>query len=74
MEAEDIRALAQQALIVKLQGNWRKGDIPTGDHTVNAVDYKIGVRAARTPASLSTMIEKLSDAERAALIAKLMGN
>ena len=71
MEADDIRALAQQALIVKLQGKWRKDGIPNGDHTVNAVEYKIGVRAKREPQTLEQMLAKCTPEQIAAALAKL---
>jgi hypothetical protein len=71
MTEDDLRALAQQAMIVKLQGNWRKNGIPAGDHEVNAVDYKVGVRAPRQPKDLAAMIQALSPEEKAALLAKL---
>lgn len=71
MSEEDTRALAQQALVVKLQGNWRKNGIPAGDHEVKAVDYKVGVRAPRQPKDLAAMIQALSPEEKAALLAKL---
>lgn len=71
MTEEDLRALAQQALIVKLQGSWRKNEsIPT-EATINVVDYKVGVRATRSPADAMTLINKLSAEEKAALLAKL---
>lgn len=73
MTDEDIRALAQQALIVKAQSAWRKESIPEGDHTVNATDYKVGVRTPRTPQTIESMISKLSPEEKAALLAKLAG-
>jgi hypothetical protein len=70
MEPSDIQALAQQALIVKLQGNWRKNGIPAGNHEVKAVDFKVGVRAKREPQTLESLLQKLSAEERAALLAK----
>lgn len=70
MTPEDIQALAQQALIVKLQGKWRTGGIPAGDATVDATDYKIGVRAPRTKQTLEQMLAALSPADKAALLAK----
>lgn len=73
MTDDDVQALAQQALIVKLQSNWRKNGIPAGDAEVNAVDFKVGVRAPRKPADLATMIAALSPEEKAALLAKLAG-
>lgn len=71
MTQEDIVALAQQALIVKAQSNWRKNTIPSGDHEVNAVDYKVGVRAPRQKPDLASLIAKLSPDEMKALLAKL---
>lgn len=70
---EEVQALAQQALVVKLQGKWRKDGIPAGDFSVNASDYKIGVRAPRVKQTLEQMLAALSPAERAALVAKFAG-
>lgn len=70
MSDEDVRALAQQALIVKVQGNWRKNGIPEGDHEINAVDYRPGVRAPRKPADVLTLLKNLSAEDRAAILAK----
>lgn len=70
MTSEDVQALAQQALIVKLQNGWRKNGIPNGDHTVKAAEFKIGVRAKREPASLESLLQKLSAEERAELLKK----
>ena len=68
MSEDDLRALAQQALIVKLQGSWRKGEIPTSA-TVLVSDHKVGTRAPKK--SLTEQLSSLSAAERAELIAKL---
>lgn len=70
MTEDDIRALAQQALIVKLQSGWRKNGIPAGAVTIKAVDHKVGVRAPRSAPDLATMIRSLSDEDRAALLAR----
>ena len=70
MTEEDTRALAQQALIVKLQSGWRKNGIPAGDVTVNAVEYKVGVRAPRQPKDLAAMFAALSPEDKAAFLAK----
>jgi hypothetical protein len=71
MTTEDVQALAQQALIVKLQGKWRKDGIPNGEHTVKAADYKVGVRAPRQPTDVLALIGKMTPEEKAALLAKL---
>lgn len=73
MSAADVQALAQQALIVKLQGKWRKEGIPNGECTVKAADYKVGVRAPKTKQTLEQMLAALSPEERAALVAKFAG-
>lgn len=72
MSDADLKALAQQALIVKLQTSWRKNGIPAGDFTVKAADHKVGVRTKREPASIEGMLQKLSPEERAALFAKYL--
>ena len=71
MTPEDVQALAQAALVVKLQAGWRKGTIPEGDITVNAAEFKVGTRAPKAPADIKTIVAKLSPEQRAALIAQL---
>ena len=71
LTSDEVQQLAQQALIVKLQAKWRKDGIPSGDHTVNAVDYRPGVRAAKQPASVEKLIAAMSPEQRAMLLAKL---
>lgn len=73
MTEDDVRALAQQALIVKLQSSWRKSGIPEGDHTVAAVEHKVGSRAPRKPADVFALAQALSPEQKAELLAKLMG-
>lgn len=70
MSEDDTRALAQQALIVKLQAAWRKDGIPAGDHEVNAIDYRPGTRAPRKAPDLKSLLAALSPEERAALLAQ----
>ena len=70
MSPDDIRALAQAALVVKLQGHWRKNGIPVGDATVKAADHKVGVRAPKKPADIAALFQKLTPEERADFLAK----
>lgn len=70
MEREDLIALAQQTLVIKLQSSWRKNGIPETAR-VDAHEHKVGVRAPRKPADLAALIGKLSPEEREALLAKL---
>lgn len=70
MSPDDIRALAQAALVVKLQGHWRKNGIPVGDATVKAADHKVGTRAPKKPADIAALFQKLTPEERAEFLAK----
>lgn len=76
MSPDDIRALAQASLVVKLQGAWRTaakagtGVIPSGDFTVKAADHKVGTRAPKKPADIAALFQKLSAEERAEFLAK----
>jgi hypothetical protein len=70
MTEDDLRALAQQSLIVKLQGQWRRGVIPT-ELTVKAIEHKVGVRGPRTKADLMTQVKSLSAEDKARLLALL---
>lgn len=69
MSPEDIRALAQAALVVKLQGGWRKNGIPAGDATVLASEHKVGTRAPKKPADIVALFQKLTPEERAQFLA-----
>lgn len=70
MSPDDIRALAQAALVVKLQGGWRKNGIPAGDATVLASEHKVGTRAPKKPADIAALFQKLTPEERAEFLAK----
>jgi len=70
MTDREIQELAQQALIVKLQASWRKDGIPSGDHTVNAADFKVGTRAKRQPASVESLLAKMDPDARKAWLAE----
>ena len=67
---EDIRALAQQALVVKLQGNCRRNGIPA-DTTVKVSDHKVGTRAPKAVPDILAVIQKMSPEDRAKAIAAL---
>ena len=71
MTEEDTRALAQQALIVKLQSGWRNGTIPAGDHEVKAVDFRIGVRAPRGPVDPVALFKKMTPEQQAEFLARI---
>lgn len=73
MTEDDTRALAQQALIVKLQSGWRKNGIPNGDFAVKAAEFKVGVRAPRQTKDIAALVAMMSPEEKAALLAKLQG-
>lgn len=70
MTEDDLRALAQQALIVKLQSGWRKNGIPE-EATVNVTEHKVGTRAPRGPVNIESAVKNLNADEKAALVAKL---
>lgn len=74
MSPDEIRALAQQALVVKLQANLRrqfeKNGIPANIE-VNASDYKVGVRTPKQKADAVELAKQLSPEKRAELIKQL---
>lgn len=70
---EDIRAMAQQALVVKLQGAWRRKGIPEGETNVRAADHKVGVRGPKeTPMEAIARLAK-DPAMKAKLLEMLAG-
>jgi hypothetical protein len=80
MTEEDIRALAEQALTVKWQGQ-RRADaekngtpIPTVAE-VKVIEHKVGSRAPRKPADVLALVRSgaLTDAQKAELRALLAG-
>lgn len=75
---DDMRAMAQSALVIKLQSQFRRDAVKHGTPIpatleVNVADHKPGVRAVRVTKSLDEQIAELSDEQRAALLARLVG-
>ena len=70
VERDTLEQIALSAIIIKWQAQVRKSGIPETD-TIDANDYKPGTRIAPT-AKVETLISKMSPAEKAALIEKLM--
>lgn len=68
---EEIQAMAQQALIVKLQSGWRKNGIPESV-TVKAADHKVGVRAKKSALeTVTAALSSLTPEQKAELLAAL---
>ncbi len=67
---EDLRVLAQQALIVKLQSGWRKNGIPASI-TVQVIDHRAGVRAPKAKQDIFAIAKAMSAEDRAKLLAEL---
>ena len=74
MERNDLIALAQQTLIIKLQASWRraKEGIPSSV-TVNAADHKVGVRKTKKPIDIMELAKRATPEELAALRELLSG-
>lgn len=70
MTEDDIRDLAQQSLVIKLQGGWRKDKAVPDEASIKAVDHKIGTRAPKRPFDLAAALASLSPEDRAAVLAK----
>ncbi len=68
---EDILAMAQAALIVKLQGGWRSNGTPEKIE-VKAADHKVGVRVPKGPPTPEQVMASLDSAGKAALLARLL--
>lgn len=75
--ADEIRAMAQSGLVIKLQSQMRRDAVKNGAAipatlNVNVSDHKPGTRAVRVVKSLDQQIGELNDEQRAALLARLM--
>ena len=71
MSQDDIVAMAQQSLVIKLQGQWRRKGIPVGDVAINVVDYRPGTRAERGPVNVSKAVEAMTVEQKQALLAQI---
>lgn len=76
MSPEDIRALAQQSLVIKWQGKHRitkKNPEPLipAEASVNATDYKVGSRVAKvvTIEDVKALFAKMTPEQKAAFLA-----
>lgn len=64
MTARELQELAQRSIVIREQNNNRlKGVVPPAEYKIEAVDFRVGVRAARQDADPVKLIEKLSDSE-----------
>lgn len=71
MTDEDIRALAEQALVVKLQGKWRNAKAIPSEAEVKVVEHKIGTRSPRQPVNVLDAVKSMSAEDKAKLLALL---
>jgi len=73
MELEDLQALAQQSIVIKIQGQWRKNGIPA-DVTVLAADHKVGTRAVRQVADVNTLVARMTPEQRQELVNNILAS
>ena len=71
MTDEEIRALAEQALTVKVQGKWRADGIIPGEITILVTEHKIGVRAPKKPINVLDAVKTMTPEQKAELLAML---
>jgi hypothetical protein len=73
MTEDDLRALAQQTLIIKFQAAFRrnKEGIPK-EYTARAVDHKVGMRVAKQEVNLDKLLGKLTAEQKLALAERLL--
>jgi hypothetical protein len=76
VSAEEIRAMAQSALVIKMQSQFRRDAVKNGEAipteiTENVADHKPGTRAVRTQKSIMEQIATMTAEQRAALLAQL---
>ena len=69
---ETIKGLAMQALVVKLQGGWRRAGVIPDELNVAVKDHAPGTRGAGV--SVESKVLALSDAEKKALVDKLLAS
>ena len=63
-------ALALQALVVKVQGHWRKHGIPA-EVTINMDDFAPGTRHAAAPVDLKAAYAAMTPEQRKAFLAEV---
>jgi len=68
---DEMRAMAQAALIVKWQGQSRTNGIPV-DATIKATDYRVGTRAPKKVLTLQEQLDALTPEQRKELLEKML--
>ena len=68
---DEMRAMAQAALIVKWQGQARTNGIPV-DATIKATDYRVGTRAPKKVLTLQEQLDALTPEQRKELLEKML--
>jgi hypothetical protein len=65
MSDDEMQALAQRSIIIRKQNADRtNGVIPLERYTIKATDYKIGMRAVKTPLTLAEVLAALPADQR----------
>ena len=70
MTEDDMRAMAQQSLIIKVRITWKKNGVPAVDN-IKAVDHRVGTRAVAGPVDIMAEVSKMTPEERLAMIERV---
>lgn len=72
MTVRELQELAQRSIVIREQNNNRlKGVVPPKEYSIKAVDFRVGVRAAKQDVDPVKMIEKLSESELSELAERI---
>ena len=70
MTEDDLRELARQTIVIKVQAAWRRAEAIPQTATIKAHDYRVGTRNSAPQPTVEEMLARLSPEERAALLSK----
>lgn len=73
MERSELIALAQQTIIIKVQAAWRRAEAIPSEVTINATDYKVGLRAKKSAPDVLELVKCATPEQKAILLEMLMG-
>lgn len=72
MTVRELQELAQRSIVIREQNNNRlKGVVPPKEYKIQAVDFRVGVRAAKQDVDPVKLIDKLSESELADLAERI---
>ena len=73
MNEDELRELARQTIVIKVQAAWRRAETIPETATIKAHDYRVGARNSAPQPTVEEMLARLSPEELAHVMSRFGG-